>query len=238
MWFGQRDDDDLDLVVGAQRLDVGVLARDVVAVAERVRALGAAGVVGDDVRAGDVPQPVHVELGDEARAEQAEVDWLMMSVGHRSSCVDRLQPRGATGGMSRVERTSEPARGARPAALVTGAGGGIGGAVAMVLTAAGYAVLAVDRDVAGVPVGERHRADLSRRRRGGRRGGRGGRAVRPAGRRRVRARRLRARRSATGRSTSAPRPAGTPRSSSTCAACSWSAVTRCRCCGRPAAERS
>jgi len=61
-----------------------------------------------------------------------------------------------------VERTSEPARGARPAALVTGAGGGIGGAVAMTLTAAGYAVLGVDRDVAGVPAGERHQADLSR----------------------------------------------------------------------------
>ena len=60
-----------------------------------------------------------------------------------------------------MERTSEPARGARPVALVTGAGGGIGGAAATVLAAAGYAVLAVDRDVAGVPVGERHRAELT-----------------------------------------------------------------------------
>src|SRR4051794_41893567 len=84
----------------------------------------------------------------------------MMSVGHRSSCVDRLQPRGGTGGVSRVERTSEPARGARPAALVTGAGGGIGGAVTTVLAAAGYAVFAVDRDVSRVPAGEPHRADL------------------------------------------------------------------------------
>jgi meso-butanediol dehydrogenase / (S,S)-butanediol dehydrogenase / diacetyl reductase len=63
--------------------------------------------------------------------------------------------------MSRVERTSEPARGARPVALVTGAGGGIGGAVATVFAAAGYAVLAVDRDVGRVPVGERHQAELT-----------------------------------------------------------------------------
>jgi NAD(P)-dependent dehydrogenase (short-subunit alcohol dehydrogenase family) len=61
--------------------------------------------------------------------------------------------------MSREQRTTEPARAeppadaaaAPPAALVTGAGGGIGGAVTTALAAAGYAVLAVDRDVSGVP---------------------------------------------------------------------------------------
>jgi meso-butanediol dehydrogenase/(S,S)-butanediol dehydrogenase/diacetyl reductase len=43
--------------------------------------------------------------------------------------------------MSRVERTSE-------VALVTGAAGGIGGAVCTALSAAGYAVVGVDRDEA------------------------------------------------------------------------------------------
>ena len=48
-------------------------------------------------------------------------------------------------------------------ALVTGAGGGIGGAVVAGLAAGGHAVLGVDREVGGVPAGERvvaHRADL------------------------------------------------------------------------------
>ena len=61
--------------------------------------------------------------------------------------------------MSSTERTPEDG----PVALVTGAGGGIGGAVTAAFAAAGHAVLAVDRDVAGVPAGERvvpHVADL------------------------------------------------------------------------------
>jgi meso-butanediol dehydrogenase / (S,S)-butanediol dehydrogenase / diacetyl reductase len=61
--------------------------------------------------------------------------------------------------MSSTERTAEDG----PVALVTGAGGGIGGAVTAAFAAAGYAVLAVDRDVTGVPAGERvvaHAADL------------------------------------------------------------------------------
>jgi meso-butanediol dehydrogenase / (S,S)-butanediol dehydrogenase / diacetyl reductase len=51
-----------------------------------------------------------------------------------------------------------------PVALVTGAGGGIGGAVTAALAGAGHAVLAVDRETAGVPAGERvapHLADLA-----------------------------------------------------------------------------
>ncbi len=51
-----------------------------------------------------------------------------------------------------------------PVALVTGAGGGIGGAVTTAFAAAGHAVLAVDLEVAGVPAGERvipHVADLA-----------------------------------------------------------------------------
>jgi NAD(P)-dependent dehydrogenase (short-subunit alcohol dehydrogenase family) len=74
--------------------------------------------------------------------------------------------------MSRNGRTVEDG----PVALVTGAGGGIGGAVTEALSAAGHAVLAVDRDVtsvgaaaepsfpaAGVSPGPivAHRADLS-----------------------------------------------------------------------------
>jgi meso-butanediol dehydrogenase / (S,S)-butanediol dehydrogenase / diacetyl reductase len=62
--------------------------------------------------------------------------------------------------MSRTGRTAEDGL----VALVTGAGGGIGGAVTEAFSAAGYEVLAVDRDVAGVPAGARvraHRADLS-----------------------------------------------------------------------------
>src|SRR4051812_36845748 len=65
----------------------------------------------------------------------------MMAVGHPSSCVDRCQPRAGSGGMSRVERTTE-------VALVTGAAGGIGGAVHAALSAAGYAVVGVDREQA------------------------------------------------------------------------------------------
>jgi meso-butanediol dehydrogenase / (S,S)-butanediol dehydrogenase / diacetyl reductase len=81
--------------------------------------------------------------------------------------------------MSRVQRTTEHARGEplasasapTPVALVTGAGGGIGGAVTSALAGAGYAVLAVDRDVSAVasaPAGHdpravvAHRADLVR----------------------------------------------------------------------------
>ena len=63
--------------------------------------------------------------------------------------------------MSRIGRTVEDGL----VALVTGAGGGIGSAVTEALGAAGYAVLAADRDVAGVPAGARvvpHPADLAR----------------------------------------------------------------------------
>jgi meso-butanediol dehydrogenase / (S,S)-butanediol dehydrogenase / diacetyl reductase len=62
--------------------------------------------------------------------------------------------------MSSTGRTAEDG----PVALVTGAGGGIGGAVTEAFAAAGHAVLAVDRDTAGTPPGERvvaHSADLS-----------------------------------------------------------------------------
>jgi meso-butanediol dehydrogenase / (S,S)-butanediol dehydrogenase / diacetyl reductase len=62
--------------------------------------------------------------------------------------------------MSSTERTAEDG----PVALVTGAGGGIGGAVTAAFATAGHAVLAVDLDVAGVPAGERvvaHVADLA-----------------------------------------------------------------------------
>jgi NAD(P)-dependent dehydrogenase (short-subunit alcohol dehydrogenase family) len=62
--------------------------------------------------------------------------------------------------MSSTERTREDG----PVALVTGAGGGIGGAVTRAFAAAGHAVLAVDRDVTGVPGAERvvtHVADLA-----------------------------------------------------------------------------
>ena len=61
--------------------------------------------------------------------------------------------------MSSTERTAEDG----PVALVTGAGGGIGGAVTAAFAAAGYAVLAVDRDVTVVAARERvvaHAADL------------------------------------------------------------------------------
>jgi meso-butanediol dehydrogenase/(S,S)-butanediol dehydrogenase/diacetyl reductase len=47
--------------------------------------------------------------------------------------------------MSRAERTPERAAGEAPAALVTGAAGGIGGAVVAAIAAAGHRVLAVDR---------------------------------------------------------------------------------------------
>jgi meso-butanediol dehydrogenase / (S,S)-butanediol dehydrogenase / diacetyl reductase len=63
--------------------------------------------------------------------------------------------------MSRTGRTVEDGL----VALVTGAGGGIGSAVTEALAGAGYAVLAADRAVAGVPAGARvvpHRADLAR----------------------------------------------------------------------------
>jgi NAD(P)-dependent dehydrogenase (short-subunit alcohol dehydrogenase family) len=61
--------------------------------------------------------------------------------------------------MSSAGRTPEDG----PVALVTGAGGGIGGAVTAAFAAAGHSVLAVDRDAAGVPAGEHvvpHVADL------------------------------------------------------------------------------
>ncbi len=64
--------------------------------------------------------------------------------------------------MSSTRRTAEDGL----VALVTGAGGGIGGAVTTAFAAAGHAVLAVDRDVAAVPAagsaGEvvAHTADL------------------------------------------------------------------------------
>jgi meso-butanediol dehydrogenase/(S,S)-butanediol dehydrogenase/diacetyl reductase len=64
--------------------------------------------------------------------------------------------------MSSTGRTAEDGL----VAVVTGAGGGIGGAVTAAFAAAGHAVLAVDRDVAGVPAagsaGEvvAHTADL------------------------------------------------------------------------------
>jgi meso-butanediol dehydrogenase/(S,S)-butanediol dehydrogenase/diacetyl reductase len=63
--------------------------------------------------------------------------------------------------MSSTGRTAEDG----PVALVTGAGGGIGGAVTTAFAAAGHRVFAVDRDVTGVPAGERviaHAGDLSR----------------------------------------------------------------------------
>ena len=191
MWFGRPMIDHLDLVVGAQRLDVGVLARDAVAAAELLGALGAARVVGDDARAGDVVESRHVELGDEARADHAQGDWLMMSVRHRSSCVDRLQPSRGTGGMSSTERTAEDG----PVALVTGAGGGIGGAVD------GGARDRRSRRARGRPRRGRRAGRRARgcARRGpgrrwlgtGRRGRRGG-AIRPARRGRLRPRRQRA----------------------------------------------
>ena len=53
--------------------------------------------------------------------------------------------------MSSTERTAEDGL----VALVTGAGGGIGGAVTAAFAAAGHAVLAVDRDDAGVPARRR-----------------------------------------------------------------------------------
>jgi meso-butanediol dehydrogenase/(S,S)-butanediol dehydrogenase/diacetyl reductase len=59
--------------------------------------------------------------------------------------------------MSSTGRTAEDG----PVALVTGAGGGIGGAVTAAFAAAGHRVFAVDRDVARVPAGEPHVADLS-----------------------------------------------------------------------------
>src|SRR5688572_27244751 len=68
----------------------------------------------------------------------------MMSVRHRSSCVDRLQPSRGTGGMSSTERTPEDG----PVALVTGAAGGIGSAVVAAFEAAGHRVLGIDRDEA------------------------------------------------------------------------------------------
>jgi meso-butanediol dehydrogenase/(S,S)-butanediol dehydrogenase/diacetyl reductase len=62
--------------------------------------------------------------------------------------------------MSRIGRTREDGL----VALVTGAAGGIGGAVTTALARAGHAVLAVDRELAGVPRDEPvvpHQADLS-----------------------------------------------------------------------------
>ena len=62
--------------------------------------------------------------------------------------------------MSSTERTAEDGL----VGLVTGAGGGIGGAVTAALAAAGHAVLAVDHETAGVPAAERvvpHVADLA-----------------------------------------------------------------------------
>jgi meso-butanediol dehydrogenase / (S,S)-butanediol dehydrogenase / diacetyl reductase len=53
--------------------------------------------------------------------------------------------------MSSIGRTPEDG----PVALVTGAAGGIGGAVTAAFAAAGHAVFGVDRDVAGVPAVER-----------------------------------------------------------------------------------
>jgi NAD(P)-dependent dehydrogenase (short-subunit alcohol dehydrogenase family) len=61
--------------------------------------------------------------------------------------------------MSSSGRTAEDG----PVALVTGGGGAIGGAVVRAFAAAGHRVLAVDRDLAGVPAGEAvaaHAADL------------------------------------------------------------------------------
>jgi meso-butanediol dehydrogenase / (S,S)-butanediol dehydrogenase / diacetyl reductase len=67
--------------------------------------------------------------------------------------------------MSSTGRTAEDG----PVALVTGAGGGIGGAVTEAFAAAGHAVLAVDREVAGVPAATAgggvvvaHEAELTR----------------------------------------------------------------------------
>jgi meso-butanediol dehydrogenase / (S,S)-butanediol dehydrogenase / diacetyl reductase len=64
--------------------------------------------------------------------------------------------------MSRDERTAEDAARNAPVALVTGAAGGIGGAVVSSFVAAGYRVFAVDRDTTRIDAGVPHSADLVR----------------------------------------------------------------------------
>ena len=71
---GQRDDDEVDVRVGAQAGDRVVRALDAVATGEVGPASATGGGAGHDPRPGHEPQPRYVVVGDEAGTDHPETD--------------------------------------------------------------------------------------------------------------------------------------------------------------------
>ena len=70
--IGQADHDQLHLRIGTQGVHGRVLARDAMAPPKLLRPLVRTRVIRHDLRSGDVAQPVHVEVGHEARPEHSD----------------------------------------------------------------------------------------------------------------------------------------------------------------------
>jgi hypothetical protein len=81
---GEPDDDELDLGIRAEVGDLGVLRRDAVAGPERRGTLGAARVVRHGTRAGNLVEAGHVEVGDEAGPDQADLDGTGVGISHQA----------------------------------------------------------------------------------------------------------------------------------------------------------
>ena len=96
---GQPDHHELDVSVCAELLHGRVLPRHTISTAEFVRSLLGARIVGHHLGAGDVTHAVHVEIGDEARTQHADMhDPPIHHSSPRSGEVAPKAPEGLSAG--------------------------------------------------------------------------------------------------------------------------------------------